>query len=876
MKERIKLYYTFISLFFILVIVVLSLLLYRARQEALVLIKEQHNEQQSLLARQTAIGIEENFAIMVRELEMLANMCAVKSIDLYQVQDVMAETFNHVKKHYVSDIGFIDADGIVKVTVNRPDLLASDFSDRNYFMAAAALGSARPLFEFIDLPGGQGREKSILIAWPIFTDEDKFGGVILFNSKLQDIIGGHSSAANGNTRTWVIGKNGEILYQPNLPDQSSHNAEAAISESFRNFISSVQTVGELKAEYVSPNGEKVLAASFPAKIADQIWSIVIATPSRNISFLFMQFNSIYTYLTICAMVAIIGSSLLMLFWINKWNQALQQENYERLHAEKELKKIHDELENRIEERTAELHDINEYLENEIEERKIVEAEIVKQNEFVQNAIESLSHPFYVIDAENYVIQMANSAANFGALSANSTCYKLTHHSDRPCDSKDHPCTIKEIKQKFKPVTLHHTHYQDGQARIFEVHGYPIFDKQGSVKQVIEYTIDITESRKLEEQLHQSQKMESIGRLAGGVAHDFNNLLTAIIGFSELAQTKLPEKHPVMRDLGIVREAGEKAAVLVRKLLAFSRKQILEMKIINLNALIHDILKLLGRIIGEDVYFEVNTADAIENIKADPGQVEQVLMNLVVNARDAMPDGGRISIETSNIVLDEDYTKSHEGVKPGTYVMLAITDTGKGMSQEVQEKIFEPFFTTKGAGGTGLGLATVYGIVRQHKGHIFVYSEEGLGTTFKIYFPATERLVGKTKIDFQAAAPKGTETLLIVDDDNSVRNLIVETLQPLGYQVIDATCAEEVIEFLEHSDEAFDLLLTDMVMPGMNGRELARYVKEKYPETKVIFMSGYTSDMVTNQGILQAGEIFIQKPLSPLNLARRIRDILDKS
>jgi two-component system cell cycle sensor histidine kinase/response regulator CckA len=874
MKERIKKYYILIAAFFILVIVALSLLLHHARQEVLVLTKQQYNQQQSLLAKQTAIGIEDNFAIVVRELELLSNMCAVKTFDLVDIQDAMAQTFNHVKKYYINDIGYINAEGIFKTALNTPQFLEMDFSDRKYFINAADLNERSPVFEFINLPGDEKEEKGIVVGMPIFSEDDSFGGVILFTIKLHELIEGHLSASNGNSRTWVIDEDGNVLYHPQYKTGTSIWDVPRLSESFRNFISAALNSGEVQAEYLSPDGRGILAASYPSRIADHKWSIVIATPESNISSLFDKFNTKYAHVTISAILAIIGGSLFMILLINKWNDVLQKENRERIHAEQELKKAHDGLEQRIEERTSELYQINEHLENEIEDRRVAQAETVRQNVLVKNTIESLSHPFYVIDADSYVIQLANSAANFGELTDQSTCYSLTHHQDHPCDGKDHPCTIKEIKQNLKPVTLHHTHYVDGEDRIFEVHGYPIFDEQGGVKQVIEYTIDITESRQLEEQLHQSQKMESIGRLAGGVAHDFNNILTAIIGFSELAQTKLPEDHPVRRDLKIIREGGEKASVLVRKLLAFSRKQILEMSVVNLNELIDDILKLLGRIIGEDISFEVNTGKDIGNIKADPSQVEQILMNLVINARDAMPGGGRISIETSNVVLDEDYTKIHEGITPGPYVMLAITDSGKGMAKEVQEKIFEPFFTTKGSQGTGLGLATVYGIVKQHKGHVFVYSELGIGTTFKIYFPATGESLKKKRIISPAMVPKGNETLLVVDDDRSILNLIMDTLQPLGYTVIDATCAEEVLEFVERSDGEFDLLLTDMVMPGMNGRDLARSVKEKHPETKVIFMSGYTSDMIVNQGGLQAGEIFIQKPLSPMNLAGRIRQVLD--
>lgn len=874
MKERIKKYYILITVFFILVIVALALLLYHARQETLILIKEQYNEQQGLLAKQTALGIKENFAIVVRELDLLTNMCAIKTIDLGDIQDVMAETYQHVKKHHINDIGYIGPDGFIKAVLNTPQLLGMDFSDRGYFTRAASLDERAPVFEIINLLGHEKEEMDIIVTMPIFSDDDAFGGVILFMIRLHEMVEGLSPASNGKSRTYVIDGGNNILYHPYFRTGANIESLPGISESFKEFIAGVKAGGELLAEYISPEGEEVLAASYPTRIADQRWSVIIATPTSSISSLFIRFNKLYAYVTIGAMLAIIGGSLFMVFLINKWNRVLQEENRERLHAEQELQKAHDELELRIEARTTELHQINKHLEKEIEERKVAEAETVRQNELVQNTIESLSHPFYVINADNYVIQMANSAANFGELSEKSTCYSLTHHQDHPCDCKDHPCTIKEIKEKLEPVTLHHTHYKDGEARIFEVHGYPIFDKQGRVTQVIEYTIDITESRKLEEQLHQAQKMESIGRLAGGVAHDFNNILTAIIGFSELAQSKLPQNHPVMRDLKIVREAGEKASILVRKLLAFSRKQILEMRIVNLNELIEDILKLLGRIIGEDVYFEVNAGDDVGNIKADPSQIEQILMNLVINARDAMPEGGRIRIETSNVMLDKEYTRSHEGILPGPYVMLAITDSGIGMARELQEKIFEPFFTTKGTRGTGLGLATVYGIVKQHKGQVFVYSEEGLGTTFKIYFPATEEIPQKIKILSPAMAPRGIETLLVVDDDRSILNLIMDTLQPLGYTLVDATCAEEILDFLERSDAEFDLLLTDMVMPGMNGRDLARSVKEKHPAAKVIFMSGYSSDMIADKGILQSWEFFIQKPLSPMNLANKIRQVLD--
>jgi len=874
MKEKIKKYYTATALFFILVIVVLTFLLQNARHETLVLIKKQYNDQQGLLAKQTAMGLEENIAIVVRELELLTDRCAVKTFDPVDIQSVMADTYEHVRKHHIYDIWYVDSAGIFRGSLNSPRFLQQDFSARSYFQRAADLHDRKPIFEYINLPGNEREVKGIAVAMPIFSDDDNFGGVMLFMIKLRDMIKGVSSSSASDNSTWVVDENSRILYHRDYETGASIPTATRPDSSLEKFLRDSRKDNGLQGEYWSGANQEILAASYPARLAKQKWLVIISTPAKNISSLFVRFNLMYIYITLSAIVAIIGGSLFIIFMFNKWNNILQKENSERLLAEQALQKAHDGLEQRIEERISDLHQINEYLEKQIEDRKEAEAETARQNELLINTIESLDHPFYVIDADSYVIQLANSASGFGELSDKSTCYSLTHQKDHPCDCKNHPCTIREIKKSLQAVTLHHTHYKEGEKRIFEVHGYPIFAKEGRVKQVIEYTIDITESRELERQLQQSQKMESIGRLAGGVAHDFNNILTAIIGFSELAETKLPGNHPVRRDLKIVREAGEKASVLVRKLLAFSRKQILEMKIINLNELIEDILKLLGRIIGEDVYFDINIKESVNNIKADPSQIEQILMNLVINARDAMPEGGRINIETANVTLDENYIKSHEGIKPGPYVMLAITDSGKGIPKEVRGKIFEPFFTTKGALGTGLGLSTVYGIVKQHKGHIFVYSEKDMGTTFKIYFPATEETTKKERAGVSFAPPRGSETLLVVDDDRSILDLIIDTLQPLGYTIIDATCAEEVLEYLKVSDNSFELLLTDMVMPGMGGRDLAAAVKKKCPGTKVIFMSGYTSDMFTSQGIVEAGDHFIQKPLSPINLAVKIRQVLD--
>jgi PAS domain S-box-containing protein len=512
----------------------------------------------------------------------------------------------------------------------------------------------------------------------------------------------------------------------------------------------------------------------------------------------------------------------------------------------------------------------------ITEKKRLDDVIRQRNEFLNNILESLTHPFYVIDAEDYTIQMANSAANFGGLTEQSTCYKLTHGLDKPCDGKDHPCTLREVKKVGKAVVLEHTHYDRyGKSSVFRIYGYPIFDKNEKIVQIIEYTQDISEVKMLEDQFRHSQKMESVGRLAGGVAHDFNNLLSVILGYSELALMKLPEDHAVKQNINVIMDAGKKAEALINQLLAFSRKQVLRMRVVSINDIVENMMKILNLVIGEDVILDVNLSSTARNIKADPGQLEQVLMNLVVNARDAMPCGGRLSIETENVALDEEYAMLHEGMEAGSYVLLAVTDTGKGMSHDVQEKIFDPFYTTKETKGTGLGLSTVYGIVRQHKGNIFVYSEPDTGTTFKIYFPVSgEREEVITVIDKKTEV-RGTETILVVDDEPSIRRLVVDTLLPLGYRILEASCGEEALQISKTTDSDIDLLLTDVIMPDMNGRELSEAIVADRPPIRIIFTSGYTNDVVVHYGIMETGRTFIQKPLTPKRLARKVREILDK-
>ena len=381
-----------------------------------------------------------------------------------------------------------------------------------------------------------------------------------------------------------------------------------------------------------------------------------------------------------------------------------------------------------------------------------------------------------------------------------------------------------------------------------------------------------EREKLFAQLLQAQKMESIGRLAGGVAHDFNNILTAIFGYCHILMARLAPDDPNRTSVQVIRESGERAAALTRQLLAFSRKQVLETRPLDLNTILDGLQKMLVRVIGDDVHLVFVPGD-VERILADPTQVEQVVMNLVVNARDAMPDGGKLVIETSQVELDPGSVAPH-GVEPGTYAMLAVSDTGKGMTPEVREHVFEPFFTTKEVGkGTGLGLATVYGIVKQHNGLINVYSEPGLGTTIRVYFPSTALPAAEGRASSDLIRT-GTETVLVVDDDALIVDIVTRTLEPLGYRVLQTTLPREALELARSSKERIDLLLTDVIMRDMNGRELAKAVLEQAPSTRVLFMSGYTDNLLTLEGMLSQGARLLQKPFAPRALASMVREVLD--
>jgi PAS domain S-box-containing protein len=458
------------------------------------------------------------------------------------------------------------------------------------------------------------------------------------------------------------------------------------------------------------------------------------------------------------------------------------------------------------------------------------------------------------------------------------CLERVHPTDR---IRVDQVIAESLRTKQPFVCDHRVILPDGGERIIQGRGEIVANQKGEPIKMLGVVQDITEAKRAEEalrhseeQLRQSQKMEAVGRLAGGVAHDFNNLLTVIGGYCALSLRQVDETHGLHKSITEIQKASERAASLTGQLLAFSRRQVLQPRVLQLNDVVRNMEKMLRRLIGEDVELSTRFDPNLGNVQADPGQIEQVIMNLAVNARDAMPRGGKLTISSENVAIDHKTNYRNRSLEVGDYIMLAISDNGMGMSEEVKSHLFEPFFTTKGLGkGTGLGLATCYGIICQSNGDIRVYSEPNSGTTFKIYLPRTDAKPESANAVNPERLPTGTGSILVVEDDTAVRHLAVIILRDLGYTVQEANNAFEALEMIR-KNLRFDLVLTDVIMPQMSGKALSDQIKTQLPETKVLLMSGYTDDALAHHGILDEGLSFLEKPFSPARLARKVHEVLD--
>jgi PAS domain S-box-containing protein len=546
-----------------------------------------------------------------------------------------------------------------------------------------------------------------------------------------------------------------------------------------------------------------------------------------------------------------------------------QKNIELAKAQEELRKLNEGLEQRVQVRTRELT-------REMEERK-------KSEELTKSILENVDEGFIIVDRDFRILTANRAFAESVKMSIEDTigkqCFEISHNHSASCFESGVDCAIRKVFDTGRPHSVIHKHYDDKRTPIHVASkAFPLFkDESGSVMTVIEIQIDVTEQKKLEDQLRHSQKMEAVGTLAGGIAHDFNNILNVILGFGTLVQDKL-EAGSVARDqMNEVLSAADRAANLTRRLLAFSRKQLVDIKPVNVNQTILGIQKFLEQIIRESIVFKLSLSDKPLIVMADAGQIEQVIMNLATNARDAMPKGGRLTIDTRLGVMDDEYVTIYGFGKPGKYALITIADTGNGMDAETQDKIFDPFFTTKGIGeGTGLGLSISYGIIKQHNGYIKVYSEAKQGTVFKIYLPLIEEFVGADKkIEAPRVIKGGNETILIAEDEVSLRKLSKIILESSGYNVIVAVDGDDaIVKFMENQDK-IQLVILDMIMPKKSGKEVSELIREKSPGTKVLFTSGYTTDIINTQEIRKLDFDFIHKPMPPQDLLKKVREMLDR-
>ncbi len=554
-------------------------------------------------------------------------------------------------------------------------------------------------------------------------------------------------------------------------------------------------------------------------------------------------------------------------------QSIGQDITERKEAEEQLRQYQEHLENMVRDRTAELTTAIELLQEQIQEGR-------KSEMFIKNILESIDESLIVLDPEYRIVSANRAFCEQSFLSPEEVkgkhCYELLHSRLHPCFVAGENCSARRVLVSGEPASSMHAHYRGENSIFVETKSYPMRDSGGKITSVIQVINDITEKRRLEEQLRHSQKMEAIGQLAGGVAHDFNNRLAAIINYAYILKTKLGPDDPLSVHVSQILNSSERAAHLTQNLLTFSRKHVIDPRPIRLNDIVAHVEKLLTRVIGEDIELSTELSSDELVVMADGDQMEHVLINLATNARDAMPGSGQVKIRTARVELGKQFFEGRSSSRPGSYAMILFRDSGTGMSRETREKVFEPFFTTKAIGkGTGLGLSIVYGIVRQHNGYITVDSEPGKGTSFSVYLPLLTTRAQQAESEEEPPPERGSETVLLVEDDEDVRRPLKQMLEGYGYEVIEAVNGKDAVEKFLQSRKTIGLLVLDVILPGLNGVEVLEEIRKVEPGIKAIFTSGYSEEHIRTKGFLATGSDFLSKPVLPEVLLKKVREALDR-
>jgi PAS domain S-box-containing protein len=824
---------------------------------------EQVNARNLAISSNTAKDLDEILGKSFGILKALSEHPAVKALDADGCDRLFAKLLPAYPDHL--NIFLADMDGNNRGSgAGTPKARRFTYRDREWFTAARkgypVVGDLY-ISRLFKIP-------AVMVAMPVFGGKKEQIGVIgmpLDLRKITDEIR-DSRKLPEKTAITVVDSKGNVLIDTSVGGSIGRNIsdEPAVRD----------ILGDLSGnrEAVDRDGIRRLHSfSTPASAR---WKVIISAPSAEAYGMANRMSAQYALVLLVIGLVAVGLAALLSARITKNLSALTAglKEIEQGNLSFQLKLSgHDEL-----------TDVARSFNRMAEKRQAAEVKARESEQFLSSVLDGIGEGVIVIDRDYRIV-----AANKGYCDQMKTprdrvvgshCYEVSHRLENPCHEEENgcDCTVRKCFETGERHRAVHTHYDsDGKPVYIETNAYPLKDAEGNVHKAVETLTNISEKKALEAQLFQAQKMEAVGLLAGGVAHDFNNLLTAIFGYGTMLSARSGENEPAKTYIREILSAAERAAELTRSLLTFSRKQVINARPVLLSEILERVGKLLKRVIGEDIELKLSISSREASILADSTQIEQVLLNLATNARDAMPGGGTLLIETGRVEIGDEYVKEHPYFKRGPYMLVSVTDTGHGMDARTQEKIFEPFFTTKETGkGTGLGLAIVYGIVKQHNGYLHVSSEPGKGTTFKLFFPVTDAEAASVLHPVVSKAVKGTETVLVAEDDAAVRQLACTALEAYGYTVVLAEDGEDAVRKFKEATKPVDLVVLDIIMPKMNGKVAYEEIKKLRPDVKAVFMSGYTADIVNRQGILETDMEFIVKPFPPNALLRKVREILD--